>query len=120
MKRAAALAAALALVAVASAPARAAEKDALGTWDVVAQTPDGPMPSVMTVARVEGRIKAEVELAGLKRTVSEESLEKDVLRLKVEYEGVVYAIQGKVAGAAMEGTWEGGGNTGTLSAKKRP
>ena len=43
-----------------------------------------------------------------------------MLKLKVEYEGVVYAIQGKIAGDAMEGTWEGGGNSGSLTAKRRP
>jgi hypothetical protein len=100
--------------------ASAGEKDALGIWDVVASTPDGPMPSVMTVTKAEGKLKAEIELGGTKRPVSDETLEGDVLKLKVEYEGVVYALQGKVAGDAMEGTWEGGGNFGTLTAKRRP
>ena len=100
--------------------ARADEKAALGIWDVVATTPDGPMPSVMTVTKAEGKLKAEILLGGLNRTVSEEAVEGDVLKLKVEYEGVVYAIQGKIAGNAMEGTWEGGGNSGALTAKRRP
>jgi hypothetical protein len=110
---------ALAPLAVPTA-ARASEPAALGTWDIVAQTPDGPMPSVMTLAKVEGRLKAEIELGGVKRTVSDETLEGEVLKLKVEYEGTVYSIQGRIAKDAMEGTWEGGGNSGTLSAKKRP
>jgi hypothetical protein len=124
MKRALTLAIALAALAALgfAVPARAGEKSALGTWDVVASTPDGPLPSVMTVTKGEskGKIKAEVDLGGMKRTVSEEALEGDVLRLKVQYEGVIYAIQGKIAGDAMEGTWEGGGNSGTLTAKRRP
>ena len=119
MKRAAAAIAIAAFVAVAVA-ASAGEKAALGTWDIVASTPDGPLPSVMTVTRAEGKLKAEIELGGLKRTVSDETLEGDVLKLKVDYEGVVYAIQGKIAGEAMEGTWEGGGNSGSLAAKRRP
>ena len=119
MKRAAA-ALAIAFFALAAHSAFASEKAALGTWDIVASTPDGPMPSVMTVTRAEGKLKAEIELGGLKRTVSDETLEGDVLKLKVEYEGVVYAIQGKIAGDALEGTWEGGGNSGALTAKRRP
>jgi len=119
MKRAALFAAA-AVLALAAAPSSADDSIAFGTWDIVAQTPDGPMPSVMTVSKVEGKLKAEIELGGLKRTVSDEALEGDVLKLKVDYEGVQYAIQGKIAKDAMEGTWEGGGNYGTLSAKKRP
>lgn len=120
MKRAAAFALALAACALVPASVLASEAEALGTWDIVAQTPDGPMPSVMTLAKVEGKLKAEVELGGLKRSVSGESLEGDLLKLKVEYEGTVYSIQGRIAKDAMEGTWEGGGNSGSLAAKKRP
>ena len=118
MKRALFLA--IAVFALALASAGADEKAALGTWDMVASTPDGPMPSVMTVTKAEGKLKAEVELGGMKRTVSDETLEGDVLKLKVDYEGVTYAIQCKIAGDAIEGSWEGGGNSGTLKAKRRP
>jgi hypothetical protein len=120
MKRAAAIAIALAAFAGSAVSAGAGEKAALGTWDIVASTPDGPLPSVMTVTKAEGKLKAEIELGGLKRTVSDEALEGDVLKLKVEYEGVVYAIQGKIAGDALDGSWEGGGNSGGLKAKRRP
>ena len=120
MKRHAALAAALAFLAVVASPVVAGEKDALGVWDVVAQTPDGPMPSVMTVAKVAGKLKAEVDLNGAKREVSDEVVEGDTLKLKVLYEGVVYALACKITGDAIDGTWEGGGNSGTLKAKRRP
>jgi hypothetical protein len=120
MKRTAALAVALFALVLLAGPSPASEKEALGTWDVVASTPEGPMSSVMTLTRTEGKLKAEVDLGGVRRTVSDEALEGDVLTLKVEYEGVVYAMQGKIAGDAMEGTWEGGGNSGGLKAKRRP
>jgi len=120
MKRAAAIAIAFAAFAGAAVSAGAGENAALGTWDIVASTPDGPLPSVMTVTKAEGKLKAEIELGGLKRTVSDEALDGDVLKLRVEYEGVVYAIQGKIAGDALDGTWEGGGNSGGLKAKRRP
>jgi hypothetical protein len=118
-KIAVALFLALAALGVSTA-AHASETAALGTWDIVAQTPDGPMPSVLTLAKVEGKLKAEIDLGGLRRTVSDETLEGDLLKLKVQYEGVIYAIQAKIAGDAMEGTWEGGGNSGSLKATRRP
>jgi hypothetical protein len=120
MKRALFLAVAFVALVPVGVSAGANEKAALGTWDVVASTPDGPMPSVMTVTRAEGKLKAEIDLGGMKRTVSDETLEGDVLKLKVQYEGVIYAIQAKIAGDAMEGTWEGGGNSGSLKATRRP
>jgi hypothetical protein len=112
--------AAAAVLLLLAVPGSADDAAALGTWDMVALTPNGPLPAVMTLAKVEGRLKAEVELGGLKRTVTEEKLDGDALTLNVEYEGIFYAIQGTIAKDAIEGTWEGGGNTGTLSAKKRP
>jgi len=122
MKRHAAIAAALvaAALALAAPAAFAGEKEALGVWDVVASTPDGPLPSVMTVKKVEGKVKAEIELGGLKRAVSDESLAGDVLKLKVDYEGALYSIQATVAGDTLAGTWEGNGNSGDLRAKRRP
>jgi hypothetical protein len=116
----AAILALIAAVTLVGAPAWADEKAALGTWDIVASTPDGPMPSVMTLTKAEGKLKAEIEMGGMKRLVSDEALEGDVLKLKLQYEGVVYAIQGKITGAAIEGSWEGGGNSGPFTAKRRP
>ena len=97
----------------------AADVNALGTWDMVAETPNGPMPSVVTLKKIEGKLKAEVELGGMKREVTDEALEGDVFKMKVTYDAVVYTCQVKVAGDAMTGTWEGGGNSGALKATRR-
>jgi hypothetical protein len=122
MKTTARLAFVLAALALASGfPALAADAPkAVGTWDVVAQTPNGEMPSVLTVKAVDGGVKADFELDGALRTVSDEKLVGDVLTLKVQYDGAVYGVEAKVAGDTMEGTWQGGGYSGTLKAKRRP
>ena len=100
--------------------AAAADVNALGTWDMVAETPNGPMPSVVTLKQVEGKLKAEVDLGGMKREVSDESLAGDVFKMKVMYDAVLYSCELKIAGDAMSGTWEGGGNSGTLKGTRRP
>ena len=92
---------------------------AVGTWDVLAQTPNGEMASVLKVKMVDGAVKAEFELEGLVRTVTDEKLEGDVLKLKLQYEGGIYDVEAKVSGDAMEGTWQGNGYSGTLTAKRR-
>ena len=114
------LAAALALTAAPSPATAADAPKAVGTWDIVAKTPNGEMPSTLTVKAVEGGVKAEFELDGISRTVTDEKLEGDVLKLKVEYEGGVYDVEAKIAGDTLEGTWQGGGYSGTLKAKRRP
>ena len=78
------------------------------------------MPSVITIKQVEARLKAEIELDGVARTVTDEKLEGDVFRMKVQYEGGVYDVEAKIAGDTLEGTWQGGGASGTLKAKRRP
>lgn len=105
-----------------SAPlARAADRaGAFGTWDAVATTPNGDMPSVITIQKVEGKVKAEIEIEGLKRTVTDETLEAGVLRMKVQYDTGIYDVEAKIDGDAMEGSWQGGGYSGTLKAKRRP
>ena len=109
------------LLAVAVPLASAADAPkAVGTWDIVATTPNGDMPSVLVLKQVDGALKATFELEGVERVVTDEKLEGDVLRMRVQYEGGVYDVEAKIAGDAMEGTWQGGGYSGTLKAKRRP
>jgi hypothetical protein len=112
------LAAAVLLLAAPFA-ASADKPSALGTWDVVASTPDGELPSVLTLKMVDGKLTVEYELAGMPRTVTEPKLEKNVLTMKVEYEGGIYEVEAKIDGDKMDGTWQGNGTSGTLSGKRR-
>jgi hypothetical protein len=94
---------------------------AVGTWDIVAKTPNGEMPSTLTIKAADGGgVKAEFELDGLSRTVTDEKLEGDVLKLKVQYEGGVYDVEAKITADTLEGTWQGNGYSGTLTGKRRP
>jgi hypothetical protein len=92
---------------------------AVGTWDIVAKTPNGEMPSVLTIKAAEGGVKAEFELDGVGRTVTDEKLDGDVLKLKVEYEGNVYDVEARITGDTLEGTWQGSGYSGTLTGRRR-
>jgi len=92
----------------------------VGTWDAVSTTPQGELTSVITIKKVDGALKAEIEIDGLSRTISDEKLEGDVFRFKVQYEGGTYDVELKITGDTMDGTWQGGGYSGTLKAKRRP
>ena len=91
-----------------------------GTWDAVASTPEGDIPATITIKKTESGPKAEVDIFGLKRTVTNEKFEGNVFRMTVEYEGNLYAVEGKVEGDALEGTWQGTSYSGALKAKRRP
>jgi hypothetical protein len=114
-----ALLAALLLAPLAS-PAVAGDDDALGTWDIVAQTPQGEMTAVLTLTRAEGALKAEIELGGVPRTVRNEKVTDGVLTMQVMYDGTYYNVEAKLDEDTMEGTWSGGGDSGTLKATRQP
>jgi hypothetical protein len=122
MKNAARLTLVLAALVLAVVPvALAADAPrAVGTWDAVASSPNGDMPSVITIKLVEGALKAEIAIDGTERTVTDEKLEGNVFRMKVQYEGGVYDVEAKIDGDTLDGTWQGGGYSGTLKAKRRP
>jgi hypothetical protein len=111
----------LALALAAGVTARAADAPkAVGTWDIVSTSPQGEMTSVLTLKMVDGQPKAEFELMGEKRTVSDEKLAGNVLTFKLEYEGGVYEVEAKVDGDTLAGTWQGGGYSGEMKGKRRP
>lgn len=122
MKNAAPFAVVLAAVLVAVAPlASAADVPTIvGTWDAVLSTPNGDMHAVITVKQVDGALKAEVEIDGVPRVVTDEKLDGGVFRMKVQYEGGIYDGEARATGDTLEGTWQGGGYSGTLTAKRRP
>jgi hypothetical protein len=111
----------LAILALAALPALADDTAAaLGTWDLVAATPEGDVPAVLTLTKADGALKAEINIHGAKQSVSDEKIEGGVLTMRVQYEGTFYDVEAKIDGDAMDGTWAGGGNSGTLKAKRRP
>jgi hypothetical protein len=111
----------LAVLGLAALPALADDAaKALGTWDIVATTPQGDMPAVLTLTEADDALKAEIELHGSKQPVSDEKIDEGVLTLRVQYEGTFYDVKAKIDGDAMDGTWAGGGESGKLKAKRRP
>ena len=111
------------LAAVALAATLALAGDAskvVGVWDAVASTPNGDMSSVMTITEEDGTLEVDMVLNGMKRGVSKEKLNGDILTMTVRYEGVPYDVELKVDGETMEGTWSGMEANGTLKAKRQP
>ncbi len=111
------------LAAVALAATLALAGDAskvVGVWDAVASTPNGDMSSVMTITEEDGTLEVDMVLNGMKRDVSKEKLDGDILTMTVRYDGVPYDVELKVDGETMEGTWSGMEANGTLKAKRQP
>jgi len=101
--------------------ARAADAEGfVGVWKAIASTPNGDMASVITITRSDGELGAKMVLEGIDRRVTNESLEGDVFKMTVYYEGVPYHVELTVDGDAMKGTWSGTDARGTLKATREP
>jgi len=66
------------------------------------------MPAVIKVNQVDGALKAEIEIDGYARTVTDEKLEGNVFHMKVQYEGGVYDVEAKVDGDTSTAPGRGG------------
>lgn len=92
----------------------------VGVWKAVASTPEGDMPSVLTISQADGELEAKMELAGMERRVTNEALDGDVFKMTVYYDGMPYDVELTVDGDTMEGSWSGDDASGTLKATREP
>ena len=104
------------------APVVGAEDKAsvVGSWDLVAQTPNGPMSSVLKVTETAGELEAEIQVEGLTRRVTDERMGGDVFHMTVHVDGMPYAVEMTFDGDTAEGTWSGTDASGTLKGNRKP
>ena len=116
-----ALALAFAAAILLSPPAHAGDASkVVGVWDLVASTPDGDLPSVLTITAAGEELEVEMTLSGMARRVSDPKMEGDVFRMKVHVDGVPYDVEATVDGDKLDGKWFGTEASGTLKATRRP
>jgi len=109
------------LAAALAAPlASAADVDVLGTWDAVAETPEGDMPAVLTIAEKDGALDVSMDIGGMERQVRDVKLEGQTLEMTVIYDGVPYDVELEFDGDTMKGTYTGSMAAGTLTGKRQP
>ena len=94
--------------------------DVVGTWDAVAETPEGDMPAVLTIAKEDGALAATMDIGGMERQVTDVVLEGHTLEMTVMYDGVPYDVELEVDGDSMTGTYTGSMASGPLTATRQP
>ena len=92
----------------------------VGTWDMVAQTPDGDRPSVLTITEAGGELEVKMSMNGMDQRVTDAKIEGDVFQMTVHVDGVAYDVEANVDGDTFEGTFSGADASGTLQATRQP
>ena len=106
-------------VALAAPLALAHDVDVVGVWDAVAETPEGDMPSLMTIAKKDDALEVSLNMAGYDREVTDVKLDGHTLEMTVTYDGAAYDVELEVDGDTMEGTYTGSAATGTMKATRQ-
>ena len=92
----------------------------VGAWELVASTPDGDLPSVLTITEAGGALEAELKIDGMARRVTDPKMEGNVFQMTVHVDGIPYDVEATVEGDSLEGTWSGTEASGTLKGTRHP
>ena len=91
-----------------------------GTWDGVAQTPDGSMPVHMVLTLADGKLTGSLEAQIGTLTITGSALTGDLLELGFDLQGSPGGLSGKIAGDKYEGSWSVGAETGPFAVARVP
>jgi hypothetical protein len=91
-----------------------------GTWDGIAQTPNGDMPVHMVLTHQDGKITGSIESQMGMLTITGSALTGDILELGFDLQGSSGGLSGKVDGDKYEGSWSVGAESGPFAAARIP
>ncbi len=92
----------------------------LGVWDCAAITPDGDqIPAVVEVREEGSGLAVLVTLEEVKRPASAIKVDGKSFSFSVLYQSEPYAIEGRIEGDALTGTWSGAGMSGEFKGSRR-
>lgn len=98
----------------------AAETSIGGSWDCVSTTPGGgEMKWTLTIKEEGGKL---VGTAGSEEgdiPLNDVKFDKNTLTFKVVLNSETYEVQLKVSGTTLDGSWKGGGETGSIKGNKK-
>lgn len=91
-----------------------------GTWDGVAQTPNGDLPVHGVLTFQDGKITGTIETAMGVLAITSATLKEDVFELLFDLQGSAGSLSGKVAGEKYEGSWTFGADSGPFAMARVP
>jgi hypothetical protein len=84
----------------------------VGKWKMTSQTDQDPVMWSLVLKEVDGKLTATLASDQGEAPVKDFTYQGGVLKFKAPYDGVDYAIELKLVGSELDGTWSGGDNSG--------
>ncbi len=98
----------------------AAEKPIVGTWEVTSDSPDGEQMRWTLVVKEEGGKLAGNISGGMGQfALVDPQLVGNTFTFKITVDAQTYAVETKVTGSKLQGSWKGGSAQGVLKGTKQ-
>ena len=107
------------LVLLAGGSLMRADSPAAGTWDCVAGTPDGDMNWTLAITENEGALAGTISGNPGEFPLADVKFDEGTLTFKVTIEDVTYGVKVRIDKDKLDGNWEGGDSSGTLTGARR-
>ncbi len=99
-------------------PVQAHNQELLGEWKMISTAPDNDVPWTLTITYQNGKYDASASTDESTGPVSDLYVEGNSVHFSVEYDGYDYAIDLKLEGDSLIGTWAGRGSSGETRGRK--
>lgn len=98
----------------------AAQKEVVGSWQCISDSPDGGQYRWTVVVKQEnGKLSGTISGAPGEFVMQDARYEDGVFSFKVQIEGEVYVVEARISGDKLEGTWKGGSSQGVIKGTKQ-
>jgi hypothetical protein len=87
-------------------------KPLLGKWNMTSESSEEPVKWTLTLQASEGKLTGTLSTGGGEQPAKDLTFVDGVLKFQAPYQGSYYDIELKATPDKLEGTWDGGGDSG--------
>jgi hypothetical protein len=87
-------------------------KPLLGKWNMTSESTEDPVKWTLTLQASEGKLTGTMSTGEGEQAAKDLTFVDGVLKFQAPYQGSYYDIELKATADKLEGTWDGGGDSG--------
>jgi hypothetical protein len=87
-------------------------KPLLGKWNMTSESNGDPVKWTLTLTENEGKLAGSLTAGEGEQPAKDLTFANGVLKFQAPYQGDYYAIELKATADKLDGTWDGGGDSG--------